>query len=135
MGMPTTRSAPQQNRFTAPPPPLENLPPDLKGRNPESFNPVIRMQNIPLSSLPSNTLPPGVTTQHTRQATTTSNSNPLGRLDPETGDWASETPGKRSSRSSKAVTPDRDSSRRDSSRENTPLKSSRHNTQVGHTTF
>lgn len=124
MGMPT-RTAPQHNGFTAPPPPLANLPPDLKGRNPEAFNPVIRIQNTPLSSLPSNLLPPEVVASHTRVSNSTSadpGPDSGGYLDPETGDWVAES--KRSSRSSRMVSPVNSSSR-----ENTPLKSSRHNTQ------
>ena len=61
-------------------PPLPTLPPNIQGK-PEKYNPVIRLQNIPLASLP---------------ASTSSNPHEApedgmgGFLDPETGDWVPE---------------------------------------------
>jgi len=101
MGMPVHSSGmPMQNMGTRhtrqtngdaassnlPPP---ELPPGIQGR-PESFNPVIRIQNIPMASLPSSSLPSG-------------GKEGPGYLDPSTGEWVSETPQKVESKTS--VTP------------------------------
>jgi hypothetical protein len=89
------------NGYSAPPPPnLPNpasLPPAMRGMNPTQFNPVIRLQNVPLSSLPGHQLPDGVATRPSRESTRTSSSSVTkipdggGYLDPETGDWVSTT--------------------------------------------
>merc|ERR1719342_1079118 len=63
IGMPTAKpAAPVTNGFCAPPPPdlPSNLPEGMKGMNPIQFNPVIRLQNVPLSSLPGHQLPDGL---------------------------------------------------------------------------
>merc|ERR1712083_1196399 len=82
-------------------PPLHNLPnpaslpPAMRGMNPTQFNPVIRLQNVPLSSLPGHQLPDGVATRPSRESARTSSSSVSkipdvgGYLDPETGDWVS----------------------------------------------
>ena len=75
MGMPV-RSTRQTNGDGAPA--LPNLPPGVQG-NPDSYNPVIRIQNIPLTSLPSGSLPSSV------------GGGGGGYLDPETGDWVAQT--------------------------------------------
>merc|ERR1712051_710161 len=87
------------NGYSAPPPPnLPNpasLPPAMRGMNPTQFNPVIRLQNVPLSSLPGHQLPDGVATRPSRESARTSSSSVSkipdvgGYLDPETGDWVS----------------------------------------------
>merc|ERR1712142_1088826 len=103
MGMPSTRGA--QNGFTAPPPP--DLPPGVKGR-PEHYNPVIRIQNVPLSSLPNHLLPDNMPS-----STNATQVSENGYLDPETGQWVMESNSRRSSRSNsprreeKSRTPDK----------------------------
>ena len=83
MGMPVHRAAhAETNGVSQPPPPT--LPPGVHGK-PESFNPVIRIQNIPVASLPSGSVP---------QSLPTPDMSGPGYLDPETGDWVSETPRK-----------------------------------------
>merc|ERR1719462_473280 len=63
--------------------------------NPTQFNPVIRLQNVPLSSLPGHQLPDSVASRPSRESTRTSSSSVTkipdtgGYLDPETGDWVS----------------------------------------------
>lgn len=86
MGMPvrTTR----QTNGEVPPPP--DLPPGIQGK-PESFNPVIRIQNIPMTSLPSGSHPD------------TTNSSGNGYLDTSTGEWVQEAPVKNEKKTS--VTP------------------------------
>merc|ERR1712233_112418 len=64
----------------------------MRGMNPTQFNPVIRLQNVPLSSLPGHQLPDGVATRPSRESRTSSSSvtkipDNGGYLDPETGDW------------------------------------------------
>merc|ERR1712130_1011503 len=84
-----TRGA--QNGFTAPPPP--DLPPGVKGR-PEHYNPVIRIQNVPLSSLPNHLLPDSISTS---KGTPAAIPDSGGYLDPETGQWVVESSSRRSS--------------------------------------
>jgi len=120
MGMPTHNTRGAQNGFTAPPPP--DLPPGVKGK-PEQYNPVIRIQNVPLSSLPNHLLPDNMS--NTRD-TRSNNVVPVpetgqgGYLDPETGNWVVESGSKRSSRSS---------SPRREDRGRTPDKRGHNNTQ------
>eukprot|EP00090_Calanus_glacialis_P019633 TRINITY_DN3012_c0_g1_i1.p1 TRINITY_DN3012_c0_g1~~TRINITY_DN3012_c0_g1_i1.p1 ORF type:complete len:2150 (+),score=766.00 TRINITY_DN3012_c0_g1_i1:196-6645(+) len=98
MGMPTLNPKGPQNGFTAPPPP--DLPPGVKGR-PEHYNPVIRIQNVPLSSLPNHLLPDNMSnTPSTRSNNVAPVPETGGYLDPETGQWVMESSSKRSSRSS-----------------------------------
>ena len=103
MGMPVHRPTRQVNGDTngggtmKPPPP--NLPPNLQG-NPEQYNPVIRLQNIPVSSLPSGSS--RTADPHAARAAAavkaSVNADPHeapaegggGYLDPETGDWVPE---------------------------------------------
>jgi len=124
MGMPTLNSKGAQNGFTVPPPP--DLPPGVKGR-PEHYNPVIRIQNVPLSSLPNHLLPDNMpSTPNTPHTTTRSNNvapvpDTGGYLDPETGQWVMESSSKRSSKSS--------SPRRHEERGRTPDKRGHNNTQ------
>ncbi len=61
-----------------PPPPV--LPPNIHGR-PEKYNPVIRLQNIPVSGLPSGS------SAEPHEAPIDGSG---GYLDPETGDWVPE---------------------------------------------
>merc|ERR1719427_1518634 len=120
MGMPSLSSKGGQNGFTVPPPP--DLPPGVKGK-PEQYNPVIRIQNVPLSSLPNHLLPDNMS--NTRD-TRSNNVVPVpetgqgGYLDPETGNWVVESGSKRSSRSS---------SPRREDRGRTPDKRGHNNTQ------
>lgn len=98
MGMPTMNPKVAQNGFTAPPPP--DLPPGVKGR-PEHYNPVIRIQNVPLSSLPNHLLPDSMSnTPSTRSNNVAPVPETGGYLDPESGQWVMESSSKRSSRSS-----------------------------------
>jgi len=94
MGMPSLSSKGGQNGFTVPPPP--DLPPGVKGK-PEHYNPVIRIQNVPLSSLPNHLLPDSISTS---KSTPPSVPDSGGYLDPETGQWVVESSSRRSSRSS-----------------------------------
>ena len=93
---PTTRGGgPVTNGYSAPPPPSlqpSNLPPEMRGMNPIQFNPVIRLQNVPLSSLPGHQLPhdlPRVSERSSRSSAVSAAPVPDsgGYLDPETGDW------------------------------------------------
>jgi len=96
MGMPTYKAG--QNGFTVPPPP--DLPPGVKGK-PEHYNPVIRIQNVSLSSLPNHLLPdnmPSSTSSRGNNMVPTPETG--GFLDPETGQWVSDNSSRRSSRSS-----------------------------------
>merc|ERR1712088_997735 len=67
----------------------------MRGMNPTQFNPVIRLQNVPLSSLPGHQLPDSVASRPSRESARTSSSSVTkipdtgGYLDPETGDWVS----------------------------------------------
>jgi hypothetical protein len=106
LGMPSVqapRGSHTTNGFSAPGPPpgLEtaSLPAAMRGMQ---FNPVIRMQNLPLSSLPGHQLPDGLPPstrgggEGRREASgrTASQAAPVpesgGYLDPETGDWVAE---------------------------------------------
>jgi len=104
MGMPILGKG-AQNGFTAPPPP--DLPPGVKGK-PEHYNPVIRIQNVPLSSLPNHLLPDNMPS-----STNATQVSENGYLDPETGQWVMESNSRRSSRSNsprreeKSRTPDK----------------------------
>jgi len=95
MGMPSLSTKGGQNGFTAPPPP--DLPPGVKGK-PEHYNPVIRIQNVPLSSLPNHLLPDSISTSKSTPPAPVPDSG--GYLDPETGQWVVESSSRRSSRSS-----------------------------------
>jgi len=84
------------NGYSAPPNPNpSSLPPAMRGMNPTQFNPVIRLQNVPLSSLPGHQLPDSVASRPSRESARTSSSSVTkipdtgGYLDPETGDWVS----------------------------------------------
>jgi len=104
MGMPILGKG-AVNGFTAPPPP--DLPPGVKGK-PEHYNPVIRIQNVPLSSLPNHLLPDNMPS-----STNATQVSENGYLDPETGQWVMESNSRRSSRSNsprreeKGRTPDK----------------------------
>eukprot|EP00092_Neocalanus_flemingeri_P012891 GFUD01013887.1.p1 GENE.GFUD01013887.1~~GFUD01013887.1.p1 ORF type:complete len:2166 (+),score=648.36 GFUD01013887.1:182-6679(+) len=115
MGMPTMNTRGVQNGFTVPPPP--DLPPGVKGK-PEQYNPVIRIQNVPLSSLPNHLLPDNMSNSRSNNGAPVSESG--GYLDPETGNWVVESSSKRSSRSS---------SPRREERGRTPDKRGHNNTQ------
>merc|ERR1719154_387426 len=115
MGMPVHRPTRQVNGDTngggtmKPPPP--NLPPNLHG-NPEQYNPVIRLQNIPVSSLPSGSNrtvdPHAARAAAAVKASVAADPHEApaegggGYLDPETGDWV---PEKLSSSKKQTVTP------------------------------
>jgi len=118
MGMPSVTTRGAQNGFTAPPPP--DLPPGVKGK-PEQYNPVIRIQNVPLSSLPTHLLPDNISNSRSKNVTNNiPETGAGGYLDPETGNWVVESSSKRSSRSS---------SPRREDRGRTPDKRSQNNTQ------
>lgn len=94
MGMPIHRPTRQLNGDSnnhggdgatiKPPPPT--LPPNLRG-NPEQYNPVIRLQNIPVSARPSGSVSKVPVEPHDAPA-----DGGGGYLDPETGDWVPERP-------------------------------------------
>merc|ERR1712241_354668 len=79
------------NGYSAPPNPNpSSLPPAMRGMNPTQFNPVIRLQNVPLSSLPGHQLPDSVASRPSRESTRTSSSS-VTKI-PDTGDWVSTNP-------------------------------------------
>ena len=117
LGMPSQPAAARgaaTNGYSAPPAPTiaaSNLPAAMRGMNPIQFNPVIRMQNIPLSSLPGHQLeglPAPERATPRRESRSNSSAPPPapvpesgGYLDPETGDWVEEAEESRSSRAAR----------------------------------
>merc|ERR1711981_15422 len=112
MGMPSLSTKGAQNGFTAPPPP--SLPPEVKGK-PEHYNPVIRIQNVSLSSLPNHLLPDTIHTSTRGTVDPVPDSG--GYLDPETGQWVVESSSRRSSRSSSPRRQETDRSRHSNTQE------------------
>lgn len=117
LGMPSQPAAVRgaaTNGYSAPPAPsiaASSLPAAMRGMNPIQFNPVIRMQNLPLSSLPGHQLeglPAPERAMPRRESRSNSSAPPAapvpevgGYLDPETGDWVEEAEDARSARAAR----------------------------------